>query len=331
MGSNLVKRKGFHVPKELKDRFKKENRTNGFEDFFNDFALNYVSKRTKKTYMKDLYLFFDFLLSCGEKIKRPTDLLPCHFTVYRDWLISKEYAPSTINRRMVVLRSFTKWLVGKGLITSDPLTGIRFPKKQTITHTQTFSNEEVKRMLNAPDPNTFKGSMHRLLLYVLFYLGLRRAEICSLKREDIVEDIYFFTLKVKTKGEKIRVIPLSEQLAFEFNSYFNTYYQVTGEELLPCDYILQTNENKKNSTPISPTTVWRTVDKYVKKLGIKKRLSPHSCRATVISYLLDTKKVPIRDVADFIGHENINTTSHYDKKRRALLDSAAHEVDFENI
>jgi integrase len=76
------------------------------------------------------------------------------------------------------------------------------------------------------------------------------------------------------------------------------------------------------------STIYRVIERYAKNLGINKAVSPHSCRATVISHLLDTKYTPIRDVATFAGHANITTTERYDKRRKNLDKSAAYEVDY---
>jgi integrase len=70
------------------------------------------------------------------------------------------------------------------------------------------------------------------------------------------------------------------------------------------------------------------INKYAKQCGIDKKVSPHSCRATVISHLLDTQKTPIRDVAIFAGHSKITTTERYDKRRESLDNSAAYDVDY---
>lgn len=76
------------------------------------------------------------------------------------------------------------------------------------------------------------------------------------------------------------------------------------------------------------STVYRIIRKYAAHCGINKNVSPHSCRATVISHLLDTAQTPIRDVAIFAGHSNITTTERYDKRREALDKSAAYQVDY---
>jgi integrase len=108
--------------------------------------------------------------------------------------------------------------------------------------------------------------------------------------------------------------------------------QKFGIELAPEDYLIQTQPKNKhqliNKQPIDGSTIFRIIQTYKKILGINKRVSPHSCRATVISHLLDTQKTPIRDVAIFAGHSKITTTERYDKRRQGLDDSAAYAVDY---
>ena len=81
---------------------------------------------------------------------------------------------------------------------------------------------------------------------------------------------------------------------------------------------------------MSGTTVYRIIEKYAKACGINKKVSPHSCRATAISHLLDTQKTPIRDVAIFAGHSKITTTERYDKRREGLDNSAAYDIDYKS-
>ena len=94
------------------------------------------------------------------------------------------------------------------------------------------------------------------------------------------------------------------------------------------DYLIQSAKKGKNDKPIDGSTIYRVIEKYAKKCGINKKVSPHSCRATAISHLLDTQKTPIRDVAIFAGHSKITTTERYDKRREGLDNSAAYQVDY---
>jgi integrase len=91
---------------------------------------------------------------------------------------------------------------------------------------------------------------------------------------------------------------------------------------------IQTAKKGKNSAPVNGSTIYRIIEKYAKECSINKKVSPHSCRATAISHLLDTQKTPIRDVAIFAGHSKITTTERYDKRREGLDQSAAYDIDY---
>lgn len=313
----------------IQDKFESaKSKTNNFNDFLNEFLLNFLSETTKRSYIKDLQLFFEFILKGGESIISPQDIKAYHFSLYRDWLIQCDYAPATINRRLVAIRSFMKWALANNLIEFNPLDSVKLPKVQTKTPTQAFDDDEVRLMLEAPNTKLKEGNSHRMILVLLLHLGLRRSELCKLQFKDIYQDRNHHALRIHSKGGKIRVVPIPKELLkeiYEYKARFESYNEIN---LNDDDYIIQTSKIGKNSSPCNGSTIYRVVNRYAKKLGIKKNVGAHSCRATVISHLLDTQKVQIREVADFAGHSQITTTQRYDKKRKGLDDSAAYMVDY---
>jgi integrase/recombinase XerD len=125
-----------------------------------------------------------------------------------------------------------------------------------------------------------------------------------MSKTDILEDRGVMILRVRGKGSKERMIPLTK----EIHNATETYLQ--------------------KSVTLNPSSIYRIVNRYAKKIGIEKRVGAHSCRATLISHLLENQVSP-RDVADLVGHSNINTTiSIYDKKRLGVQNSAAYKVKF---
>ena len=79
---------------------------------------------------------------------------------------------------------------------------------------------------------------------------------------------------------------------------------------------------------VSVSTIYAIVKKYAKIIGVTRNVSPHSCRATAISQLLENGESP-RNVADFAGHSSVNTTiGSYDKKRDGLKNSSAMKLKF---
>lgn len=298
------------------------------QDFINEFLVQFLSEDTKTAYIKDLKFFFDFLKSGNVVISHPSEIKSYHFQLYRDHLIERTLASATINRRLVCIRSFIKWAVAARLMEHNPLDTIKLPKVQTESPTVAFDDDEVVQMINAPDTKTHKGRSHRLIMVMLFNLGLRRSELINIKLFQLFQDRGHMVLRIHGKGDKVRLVPLSLNVQSEITSYLD-HLKSSGIDMGGEDYLLQTDLGKKNARPMDGSTIYRVIERYAQSLGINKAVSPHSCRATVISHLLDTQNTAIRDVATFAGHANITTTERYDKRRKNLDKSAAYQVDYD--
>lgn len=298
------------------------------QDFITEFLVQFLSEDTKTAYIKDLKFFFDFLKSGNVSISHPSEIKSYHFQLYRDHLMERGLASATINRRLVCIRSFIKWAVAAKLMDHNPLDTIKLPKVQTESPTVAFDDEEVMQMINAPDIKTHKGRTHRLIMVLLFNLGLRRSELINIKLFQLFQDRGHNVLRIHGKGDKVRLVPLNKNVFGEIQEYIASV-KGQGVDLGGEDYLLQTSTDKKNDRPMDGSTIYRVIERYALGLGINKAVSPHSCRATVISHLLDTQLTPIRDVATFAGHANITTTERYDKRRKNLDKSAAYEVDYD--
>ena len=312
------------LAKKFKDAAQKKT---SVEDFINEFLGQFLSNDTRTAYLKDLKFFFDFLSSGNVQILHPEEIQSYHFQLYRDHLVDRGLSSATINRRLVCIRSFMKWALAAKLITHNPLGTIKLPKVQTETPTVAFDDNEVGLMIDAPDTSTHKGRTHRLIMVLLFHLGLRRSELTQIKISHMFKDRGHFVLRIHGKGDKVRLIPVNSHVFEEIQLYIDSLYE-HGIKLSHDDYLLQTELRMKNEKPMDGSTIFRVIEKYALKVGITKSVSPHSCRATVISHLLDTQNAAIRDVATFAGHSNITTTERYDKRRKNLDKSAAYQVNF---
>lgn len=298
-------------------------------DFIQDFIGQFISSETQKAYVSDLNAFFSFLKSGGLSITHPSQIKGNHFQIYRDELMEKNYSSATINRKLVAVRSFIKWSMSLKLIDHNPLDVVKLPKVQTESPTLAFDDHEVLKMIEAPDLSTKTGHMHRIVMYLLFSLGLRRSELVKIKIKDVYKERSHFVIRIRGKGNKDRHLPLNQDVQVALKIYTDAMagYGVQFEE---DDYLIQNAKKEKNLKPVDGSTIYRIIEKYSKLCGINKKVSPHSCRATAISHLLDTHKTPIRDVAIFAGHAKITTTERYDKRRESLDNSAAYAVKYED-
>lgn len=322
MGKYDVARKGINL--DLLSKFKEaEKQKLGIDDFLKDFLYQFISSDTKKAYAKDLTFFFEFLKSGGVSISHPSEIKGHHFQFYRDDLIQRGYASATLNRRLVAIRSFIKWAMASKLIDHNPLDIVKLPKVQTEAPTLAFTDEEVVMMLNAADQSTRTGQTHYIVMLLLFSLGLRRSELVQIKLSDLYQDRGHHVVRIRGKGGKDRHLPLTKEIIQKIESYLNYMGNLTMD-----DYLIQNAKKEKNTKPLDGSSVYRIIEKYAKLCGIHKKVSPHSCRATAISHLLDTQKTPIRDVSIFAGHSKITTTERYDKRRESLDESAAYSIDY---
>lgn len=264
------------------------------KEHYMEFLGLFNSPCTRDSYRVDIRDFIEFTK------KDPKDTLPSDVIAYRDSLEGR--APGTICRKLSSLKSYFKWCVEKGICQYNPVTPVRIPKLQVKSPTKAFSDKEVIKMIKAA-----KTPTDSLMLKLLFFLGLRRYELISIAEDDVEDQGDIKVLTICGKGDKIRRLPLSDELwdDIQAHGFKDGRLFRTGN-----DY------------------VYRMIKRLAKEIGIKRNVSPHSCRATAISHLLDTKHVPLRDVADFAGHASVTTTMGYDKKRDGLKNSAALKVGY---
>lgn len=286
-----------------------------------DFLANFNSEQTRRAYRKDIEDFFSFLASANFVPTHPKDVKTSHFLSYRDFLKSSGKTSATINRKFSTIRSLWSWFLCDGHVTIDPTKSIKLPKSATQKPTQAFTDEEVMRMLCAPNVTTFRGAMHRMAMVLLFHTGLRASELVNARWSDIYEHQDMKILKVVGKGGKMREIPLSETVCKELEVYNSKLVGFTIN-----DPILRSS-TISGGTPCNTATIYKMIKRYAKSLGIDKEVSPHSCRATVITKSLENN-APITEVADLAGHSSITTTQIYWKRRKGFESSPVHNLDY---
>jgi integrase/recombinase XerD len=276
-------------------------------DFY-EFLGGQNSEQTVRAYKTDLE---QFRIIAGGELSRSSVIL------FRDTLVKQGLSPSSIARKMSSVRSFCDYLRGQGKLNIDPFAGVKAPKVSVAEPTQAFTDAEVRNMFKAAEkqPKSQERQRDLVVLGLLFYAGMRRSEITGLLFNDISEMDGQLVIRVRGKGGKFRMVPAHPKL----------------QELLLPQIATSPLLKFKNAAPllqISVNTIYNIVKKYAKIIGVTRPVSPHSCRATAISQLLENGESP-RNVADFAGHSSVNTTiGSYDKKRDGIKNSSAMKLNF---
>jgi integrase/recombinase XerD len=155
-----------------------------------------------------------------------------------------------------------------------------------------LSKEEIERMILATNNLT-----HRLIMQIGYSAGFRSSEIINLKWSDIDFDRNLIHIK-RGKGKKDRVVMLSEKVK---GSLQNFSHERQG-------YVFVSTRGGK----YTQRTIQKIIENTARKIGIKKRISPHTLRHSFATHLLE-RGTDIRYIRDLLGHSDIGTTLIYTK------------------
>lgn len=239
---------------------------------------------------------------------------------YRLALNRNNLSKSTQNYYLIALRAFLKYLRKKNIETLAPE---KIELAKTDERQITFlDSDELDQMLKAPERKTIQGLRDKAILDLLFSTGLRVSELANLKKTDI--NLKSSEFSVKGKGGKVRVVFLDENAKESLKFYLagrgdkNPYLFVPyGHTNKPqTDYSLQTTAGKavvgsrSSVNGITPRSVQRMIQKYAKKAGITKKVTPHVIRHSFATDLL-MSGADLRSVQELLGHASVTTTQIY--------------------
>lgn len=295
------------------------------------FLDNQLSNHTRLAYEKDLKQFLEFISSMlsAEKF---TSLRPEHIILFRKALeegrvTGKVLAKSTINRKLAVIKSFMGWLRLNHIVGENPAELVKgYPQSQESSLLG-LSDDEAKKILESTSVNSRAKALHCAILHCLLYLGLRKAELIALRVGDWDNDRGVDVLRVRGKGHRVRVLPLTEKLKLILAAYFRVCSRNRENKEEPL--FIPTKNPKQTGLlkHLTPHSITYIVGRYSKRVGILKRISPHSCRATCISNALD-RRASHRSVQHLAGWTTPLMIQRYDKRREDLKNSAAFSIEY---
>lgn len=225
-----------------------------------------MAEATCEAYNRDIRFFFSFLesreLKCDEK----------GILAYFEELKNKGYASASIARITFSIRVLFRFLIREKKCDSKTLLFLETPAKWALL-SEVLTIEEMEKILHGPEKETFEGVRDRAILEVLYSSGLRVSELCSLNVED-VDDTF---IKVMGKGKKERVVPIGKKAISAINAYH------PFRDAFPPGPLFVNAKGKR----LDRITIWRFVKRYAKKVGIEKKISPHTFRHSFATHLLE--------------------------------------------
>lgn len=217
----------------------------------------------------------------------------------------------SIARILSGVRSFYRYLVLDGYLEQDPTELLESPKigKHLPEVLSVEEIDSIESVINVSQP---EGQRDRTAIEVLYSCGLRVSELCQLQLSDLYLEEGF--LRVTGKGNKQRLVPISERAVRELNSWFafrNLINIKPGEE----NYVFVTPQRGKHMSRI---TVFHNIKVYAEQAGIQKIISPHTFRHSFATHLLEGG-ANLRAIQAMLGHESISTTEIYTHIDRRFL------------
>ncbi|MDR2637345.1 MAG: site-specific tyrosine recombinase XerD, partial [Zoogloeaceae bacterium] len=224
---------------------------------------------------------------------------------------SRARRASSQSRCLSTLRRFYRWQLGRGQIARDPSEALARPARMERLP-KTLSEEQVERLIDAPDEETPLGERDRAMLETLYATGLRVSELVHLKMHEISFDQGI--VRIIGKGDKERLVPTGE-IARQWLARHIAQGRRTLLAGRPSDAVFVT----ARAAPMTRQMFWILIKKYALAAGIPSaRISPHVLRHAFATHLLN-HGADLRVVQMLLGHADITTTQIYTHVARERL------------
>jgi integrase/recombinase XerD len=214
------------------------------------------------------------------------------------------------------VKQFFRYLILERYIHSDPSELLEQPKLGRKLP-EVLEIEEIDALLASIDLSSAEGPRNHAMLETLYSCGLRVSELIGLRFSDLYFDEGF--IRVIGKGNKERLVPVSEKVVHEVNSYTaNSRQDVpikAGQE-----HFIFLNRRGHQLTRVMIFTI---IKQLAQKINLQKQISPHTFRHSFATHLIEGG-ANLRAVQEMLGHESITTTeiyTHLDQRflRKAIL------------
>jgi len=278
---------------------------NAYKDMLETFltylvVIKGLSKNTSQSYKTDIEKLFTFV-----ERKELDSITRLNSNLISEFLAELNISGlniSSINRCIVSIKQFFKYLMLENIIKTDPTADLVSPRMKT-TIPDVLSLEDIEKILNVPDLTKFEGIRDSAMLEVLYASGLRVTELVELKQVNINYDHGY--LIVMGKGSKERIVPIGLTSIKKINDYFElSRPHLVKNEL--SDYLFIT----RRGTCFTRQGFWKLIKAYAKEAGIVKNISPHTIRHSFATHLLE-RGADLRTIQLLLGHSDISTTQIY--------------------
>jgi integrase/recombinase XerD len=286
------------------------------------------SANTTAAYQNDLSQFLSFLEGYSNPlVSRISGWHDVNEQVVQEYLLDlkgRKYASSTVARKVASVKSFLHYLADTGVMGQDPSKQLTSPKvKKNLP--RSIQPQEIVKLLASPGKDRSpKALRDRALLETLYATGMRVTELVNLNVESV--DLEAKTVTCGEGGKRSRTVPIYEGAVQALEEYLRS-----GREHLlvdPSEPALFLNHRGQRLTRQG---LWLIIKHYVKEIGIRTPVTPHTLRHSFATHLLNSG-ADLREVQERLGHASASTTQVYrqvsaDKTSGIVIDGKRIERD----
>jgi integrase/recombinase XerD len=253
---------------------------------------------------------------------------------YIRWLFQRELKPKSIKRKVAVLKTLFNFLEFEEYIDISPFHKMKIAIKEPISLPKTILIKDIRKLLkhiykiknsytNIDRYSYIALVRDILIIELLFSTGMRVAEICSIKIDDIEN---FNDIKINGKGSKQRYVYL---FSTEIKALLKEYIDINSNSIYSSGWLFVNRLGNK----LSEQSVRNMIKKYQHQANIDTSMTPHMFRHSFATMLLE-EGVDIRYIQHILGHSSISTTQIYtqvNKKASKKILSAKHPRNSLNV
>ncbi len=209
---------------------------------------------------------------------------------------------STVGRKLAAIRSFFQYCVRKHWLDDNPAKVVSTPKQDKPVPSF-LTEEEMQKFLDLPQTATPLDKRDRAMLELLYATGIRVSELVGISLEDVkfAERL----IRIRGKGKKERLVPFGRMAEKSLRSYLRVRSMINKGRVEEVPLFLNYRGQK-----LSSRSVERTVDKYIRRSALRRKISPHSLRHSFAFHLL-SRGADLRVIQELLGHESLATTQKY--------------------
>lgn len=214
----------------------------------------------------------------------------------------RRLSSESVYLQIAALRAFYRFAENEKLLPLNVAEHLSLPRRwkrlpKSLTH------PEIEMLLQPETGDTPAHLCDQAILELAYASGLRRAELCSLRLEQLHLEAGF--INVIGKGNKERVVPVGRKAVTALDTYLTRGRPSLVKSRSPANVFLT-----KTGTRFASSTMWQRIKRRVRRSGVARNITPHMLRHSFATHLLEYG-ADLRVIQEMLGHASISTTEVY--------------------